>query len=317
MKHCLVRYANMKPSTRKNMQRCADFLIDHFGSNRQLHTISIGDADDFRQWLMHKQSQAETTASEICRKSKTLFKKACDKRWMETNPFGEMKDWVNTNDERQYFVKKATINRVLKHCEPEWQLIIALARYGGLRCPSEVLGLRWQWINFEEERFTVWAPKTERYVRKKFRTVPMFFELAPFFREAWERAETGAEYVVTVHRATKNALRSGFEKRLARAGVAAWPRLFQNLRSTRQSELCDMGFPEHTVAAWAGEFGTRRERPLPSGHGRAIHPSNYGALSRIPKALQKVTQRIGYEKVRWGTKMVKNPVFLRSEEQFG
>ena len=38
---------------------------------------------------------------------------------------------------------------------------------------------------------------------------------------------------------------------MKRAGLAPWPRLFQNLRSTRATELADE-FPGHVVSSWLG-----------------------------------------------------------------
>ena len=35
------------------------------------------------------------------------------------------------------------------------------------------------------------------------------------------------------------------------AGLKSWPKLFQNLRSTRQTELAEQ-FPAHVVCAWMG-----------------------------------------------------------------
>jgi integrase len=66
----------------------------------------------------------------------------------------------------------------LKHA----RYVLALARYGGLRCPSELVGLKWSEVNWERSRFTVHSPKTEGQGKSK-RTVPIFKELYPFFRE--------------------------------------------------------------------------------------------------------------------------------------
>jgi hypothetical protein len=38
---------------------------------------------------------------------------------------------------------------------------------------------------------------------------------------------------------------------MKRANVVPWPKLFQNLRSTRQTELSEH-FPSHVVCAWLG-----------------------------------------------------------------
>ena len=41
------------------------------------------------------------------------------------------------------------------------------------------------------------------------------------------------------------------ERIIKRAGVKPWPKLFHNLRSTRQTELTEK-FPSHVVCAWLG-----------------------------------------------------------------
>ena len=46
-------------------------------------------------------------------------------------------------------------------------------------------------------------------------------------------------------------LRSTFLKIIKRAGLKAWPKLFQNLRSTRETELAET-FPLQAVTAWIG-----------------------------------------------------------------
>ena len=38
---------------------------------------------------------------------------------------------------------------------------------------------------------------------------------------------------------------------IRKAGLRPWPKLFQNLRSTRESELAET-FPMHVVCAWIG-----------------------------------------------------------------
>jgi len=46
-------------------------------------------------------------------------------------------------------------------------------------------------------------------------------------------------------------LRTNFQRIIAKAGLEPWPKLFQNLRATRQTELCEH-WPEHVVCAWIG-----------------------------------------------------------------
>ncbi len=46
-------------------------------------------------------------------------------------------------------------------------------------------------------------------------------------------------------------MRTMFEKLVKRAGLKPWPRLFHNLRSSRETELLET-FPVHVVAQWMG-----------------------------------------------------------------
>ena len=47
-------------------------------------------------------------------------------------------------------------------------------------------------------------------------------------------------------------LRTTFQKIIKRAGLTPWPKLFQNLRASRENELIDQGVPAHVAAAWIG-----------------------------------------------------------------
>src|SRR5262249_41673319 len=66
-----------------------------------------------------------------------------------------------------------------------------------------------------------------------------------------EAARPGANYVITRYRDAGQNLRTTFEKIIERAGLVPWPRLFQNLRASRETELAGK-FPLHVVAAWIG-----------------------------------------------------------------
>ncbi len=90
---------------------------------------------------------------------------------------------------------------------------------------------------------------------ERFRYLPSCAELDRSF----EAAEIGAVYVLPERYRRKcryqhgwyNGLRDQFEVIIKRAGLIQWPRLFHNLRSTRQTEL-EEKFPTHVVCAWLG-----------------------------------------------------------------
>ncbi len=95
-----------------------------------------------------------------------------------------------------------------------------------------------------------------RSAGKASRVVPLFPELRPFLDEAFAIADEGEQWVVPMlsGEAHKN-LGTTFRKIIGRAGVEAWPKPFQNCRSSRQTEL-EQQYPTYVVCAWLGNTPT-------------------------------------------------------------
>jgi len=209
---------------------------------------------------LRTESLSPATIARRLQMARQFFRMALKRRLVDGNPFADVKRKAHAGEERQQFIDRETIGRVLAVCNPTWRLILTLARYGGLRCPSEVLSLRWAGVNWEAGRVTVESPKTEGH-GKASRVIPMFPEIEPVLQEAWDVAPEGAVYVVDApqYRAAaqgpngwQNAnLRTQFLRLLKRAGVEPWPRIFQNLRLSRETELASE-HPIHVVTAWMG-----------------------------------------------------------------
>jgi integrase len=100
----------------------------------------------------------------------------------------------------------------------QWRLIIALARFGGLRTPSELVRLRWTDVLWDKERIVVHSPKTEGYEGKETRVVPLFPELKTLLNEAWEAEAENSEFVITRYRNDSQNLRTTLLKIIERAG---------------------------------------------------------------------------------------------------
>jgi integrase len=110
-----------------------------------------------------------------------------------------------------------------------WRVIIALARYGGLRTPSETLALQWSYVDWERGRLMVFSPKLERLASGGFRTIPLFPELRAILADAFDAAPEGSVYVINRYRDAKQNLRTQFLRIIRKAGVKPWGRLFHNL----------------------------------------------------------------------------------------
>jgi len=242
---------DVKPRTKISFDQVRRNLLQFFGADKRLADITPGNADDFRLNLMERLS--ENTVRRRCGRAKQFFRAALRKRLIRENPFADMKGCgVRANASRFYFISREEAQRVLDACpDAEWKLIFALSRWGGLRCPSEHLGLRWSDINWEQSRFTVHSPKTEHHEGGESRVVPIFPELRPYLDEVWEQTKPGTEWVITRYRDSNVNLRTQLLRIIKRAGLSAWPKLFQNLRSTRATELVEI-FPSHVAASFLG-----------------------------------------------------------------
>lgn len=243
---------DLKPATLVVYGHSRRNLVDFFGYDTPLASISEGDAEKWRRWLIYDQELSDNTVRRRCGMAKQFFRAAIQHRYIDRNPFEHLSSTVRGNREKFYFVTVEESERVLDACpDAEWRLIFALSRFGGLRCPSEHAQLKWSDVHWGADAITVRSPKTEHHPGKESRSVPIFADLRPYLEEAYELAEPGAVYVVPRCRQPGVNLRTQLERIIQRAGLTPWPKLFHNLRATRQCELSDR-FPEYQVCEWVG-----------------------------------------------------------------
>jgi len=239
-----------KENTARNYETTRRHLVDYFGSDRLLTSIVPGDADDWRQHLLNNYSDA--TVSREVKRARQFFRAAARKHLIQENPFRDLPAPQQINKSRDYFLPQEDTERVIDACpDAQWRLIVALSRYGGLRCPSEHLALELDDIDWARDRMTVRSPKTEHHPDGATRLVPIFPELRPYLSEVWHQAEPGTRYVITRYRQKNANLRTQLERIIKRAGLKTWPKLFQNMRASRETELAQ-DYPMHVVCAWIG-----------------------------------------------------------------
>jgi integrase len=244
------RKADMKPWSIKMLKQGRGKLVGFFGEGKAVGEITAAEAMDFKRNLASQHSGAYV--AKIVLISRQFFKDAVDRELLVKSPFAKVKAGSQKNPQRQRFISQAVIDKAIEYApDIEWKLIIALARYGGVRVPSEVLALRWTDVYWDQAKVLVRASKTEHHVGKESRLIPLFPELKTYLLQAFEQAEDGAVYVINRYRDPAVNIRTQFLRILAKAGIEPWPKLFQNLRSSRQTELTET-WPAHIVCAWMG-----------------------------------------------------------------
>ncbi len=241
-----------KPETQLFYGHTLRNLKDFFTPSKALETITAADADTYRGWLQNNQGLSLATVNRRVIAAKTVFQRAV--RWdlLVKNPFEDVRGGSQVNEARKAFVPPADIAKVLEACpDTEWRCLVALSRYGGLRMPSEAVGLTWQDVDWDKGVLHVRSPKTEHHAGGGSRFVPLFPELRTALMEAFELAEEGETHVVPRCRDGKVNLRTTFEKIIRRAGLTPWPRLWHSMRASRQSELM-AEYSLTTACRWLG-----------------------------------------------------------------
>jgi integrase len=131
-----------------HVRRC---LVEYFRADKPLMEITPANAEAWRSWLPLPTSEggqglSDNTARRRCGIARQLFRVAVKNRLAGENPFADMEEGVGVlaNRSRDYFVTRKEADAIIAACpNNEWKLLFALSRYGGLRCPSEHLALRW------------------------------------------------------------------------------------------------------------------------------------------------------------------------------
>lgn len=260
-----------------------------FGAKRLLGEFTKGDGVRFREYLA-KQSLASSTQRKRMGFAAQFFTQANDDGLIAVNPFANVDMDRRADESRQKYVSVDDINRIMERCPDwSWRLLIALARYGGLRHPSETTPLTWNDIDWERGTFRVQSPKTARY-GKGSREVPIFESLRPYLVEAFEQADDGAVYVLPEHfREGANNQRTTFQKVVKRAGLDPIPKMFINFRSSAATDLADR-FPGHVANAWMGHceaIARKHYRQVTADHVKAaIGSTESGRCGALQNAVQ-------------------------------
>jgi len=289
-------------------RRC---LIEYFGAEKPLHKITADDAAQWRAWLTSDQKLSDNTIRRRSGIAKQFFRQAVRQKLIQESPFVDLVAAMRRNEKRYYLISRKEAQRVLDACpDAQWRLLFALSRFGGLRCPSEHLGLRWGDVNWERGRITVHSPKTEHHEGGASRQIPIFPEIRPCLEEVWEQAEPGTEFVITRYRVRNANLRTQLERIIRRAGLKPWPKLFQNLRATRETELAE-SYPIQVVCEWIGNtaaVAAKHYLQVTDEHyEKAVQNPVQQLHERSRKAMQQETKNPGFSGVCEGLQSIAPP----------
>jgi integrase len=242
---------SVKDTTRTRYAQSRRLLLERFGSVPRVESITPRDCDQYRAWLVERGYSTAKVSKEISI-ARMFFKQAVRWEMIQSNPFEGVRGGSQINRERLHYVYPEVAQTLIRTApDADWRCIIALARFGGLRCPSEVLRVKWVDVNWAGDRMRVRSPKTEHHAGKAERIIPLFPELRTVLMEAYEMAPDGSEYVVERYRDPKANLGTQFKRIIRNAGLEPWPRVFNAMRASRVTELA-AEYPSAVCTSWMG-----------------------------------------------------------------
>ena len=171
--------SDLKQTTETNYKQTRRLLVEYFGKSKVLKSITAADAERWRRWMLAR-PMAVATVSKHCKRAKTMLGEAVKDRLLTASPFALLKGGKESNEERHFLVTSEMSQAILEACpDADWRVIFSLARWGGLRCPSEVLALKWTDVDWDNKRFRIDSPKTG------VRYCPLFPEIRDALKDAF------------------------------------------------------------------------------------------------------------------------------------
>lgn len=232
---------------------CAiDDSLDHlqtaFGKT-QIRAIS---PEDLLAWQLElAKTRAKSTVGKIGRHIRAFF------AWLETRrAIDETPAFLltTTNDVgAKHFIDRDILAKLLEvNSDPEFGVLLQLARYAGLRIPSEI-----RLLKYSDADAVTGRVKIRDVKRARDREIPLFPELVNLFNpEGVHNSDSNARSVPalvlpTLAECPGSTLDSRLRSLIATAGLRPWPRLWHSLRASRETELVQQ-FGLKAASTWIG-----------------------------------------------------------------
>lgn len=294
----------------------AGHLNDFFGV-RDVDSITAEDAENFRDWLGRKTVKktgkpfSENNIRSVIASAKMFFNAAKRRKWVTENAFENEVSGTQENWERSFHVKRQTADLILTACpDTQWRLMFALWRLAGLR-KMEVFALRWEHVLWDKRQMVVPSSKTAHHTGCEERVVPVG-EIMPYLEAAFDEAPEGTQRVVTRYDESNSNLDKPFRQILQNVGVVPWPKLFQNLRASCETDWLDWVGPNgernsaHVVASWVGHSIKVQNKHYAQVDGHHFEQFNTGVA---PPAAPKTPEVAGRDQTDGEVKTAEGSVF--------
>lgn len=236
-----------KPRTHNNYQQARDWLLTHIKESVDISAVT---AQELKRWQASMKGQLSiSTRNKHVQRVRSMFLAAFNDRVIRENPAAVLKqeslpDGRKIDRSRHFFVGPELTGQVLRGLpDARWKLIFCLLRFQGLR-RHEVFRLRWEHVDWAASLLQIHSDKTGQ------RECPIFPETREALRNAITETPDPSSRVVPWI-GTEDSLTSLLRKQVVAITGSCWPKVCNQLRSTRRTELDEL-FPSQCVNEWLG-----------------------------------------------------------------
>jgi|GEM_PF-1283817 len=244
----------------KSIRRYWESSIVTILGNKPSDQITPDDAELLRDALLQK-GLKKVTVGRMLRFARQVLEIAVSKKHITENPMAGLKhNFREGKAAPREYICPNRVEEILRVMPGPWRMMTALARFAGLRSPSESLLLRWSDVYLDEKcpYLHVTSPKTASQ-GKAWRNVPISPRLAEILREGKPGEVKPSDFVVDLpaYRKPRKGgwhgvnTRQQYNKILVKSGIGLIKNAFKVFRSSCVTDWA-RDHAVHVVAAWAG-----------------------------------------------------------------
>lgn len=235
-----------KPRTKKGVETARKHWDGYLG-HMLLKDVTTGHVREAIESI--RMTAKPSHASRLCERGKMFFQRAVEFELIKANPFTGLDFGGKTPDQSRRSLVSAEVVYAVIEAAPNQhaRTLIALARFAGLRVPTDAINLRWSDIDWQQERLRI--PDDSKTGR---RVLPLFAPAIKELQSLSELADDGDEFIFTRARASAaTTWRNWLISAITHSHQTPWPKLWHNLRASLRSELKGK-FAPSTLDAWFG-----------------------------------------------------------------
>ncbi len=189
---------------------------------------------------------------------KVFFNAAKRRGLIENNPFEAQVSGSEANRSRDHYMTPDDTAELLKAApDSQWRLLIALWRLAGLR-KMEVFNLTWGDVKRDGGKLLVRSTKTEHHDGCDIRYVATR-DVQQYLDDAFQASLTDNRRslpadapIITRFSSTNSNMDKPLKLIIEKAGLVPWPKLFQNMRASCETQWLKDGERADLVANWMG-----------------------------------------------------------------